>query len=53
MFGISAVDIARLIKRALHVDVPLCSSNEFFICTAIFYLTQTFRKNHSNDAKEV
>ena len=28
MFGESAVDIARLIKRALDVDVPLCSSNE-------------------------
>ena len=43
MFGKSAVDIARLIKRALDVDVPLCSSNEFFICTAIFYLRRLKR----------
>ena len=43
MFGKSAVDIARLIKRVLDVDVPLCSSNEFFICTAIFYLRRLKR----------
>ena len=27
VFRKSAVDIARLIKRALDVDVPLCTSN--------------------------
>ena len=36
----SAVDIARLIKRTLDVDVSLYSSSELFICTAIFYLRQ-------------
>ena len=38
VFGRSAVDIARLIKRVLDVDVSLYSSSELFICTAIFYL---------------
>ena len=38
VFRKSAVDIARLIKRALDVDVSLYSSSELFICTAIFYL---------------
>ena len=38
MFKKSAVDITRLIKRALDVDVSLYSSSELFICTAIFYM---------------
>ena len=43
MFKKSAVDITRLIKRALDVDVSLYSSSELFICTAIFYLRQLKR----------
>ena len=43
MFITSAVDIARLIKRALDVDVSLYSSSELFICTAIFYLRRLKR----------
>ena len=39
----SAVDIARLIKRTLDVDVSLYSSSELFICTAIFYLRRLKR----------
>ena len=52
VFRKSAVDIARLIKRALDVDVSLYSSSELFICTAIFYLRRVkpFEKNHRNDA---
>ena len=52
MFRKSAVDIARLIKRALDVDVSLYSSSELFICTAIFSLRQfkRFEKNLRNDA---
>ena len=38
VFRKSAADIARLIKRALDVNVSLYSSSELFICTAIFYL---------------
>ena len=43
MFKKSAVDITRLIKRALDVDVFLYSSSELFICTAIFYLRRLKR----------
>ena len=43
MFKKSAVDITRLIKRALDVDVSLYSSSELFICTAIFYLRRLKR----------
>ena len=52
VFRKSAVDIARLIKRALDVDVSLYSSSELFICTAIFYLRRfkRFEKNLRNDA---
>ena len=52
VFRKSAVDIARLIKRALEVDVSLYSSSELFICTAIFYLRRRkrFEKNYRNDA---
>ena len=42
-FKKNAVDIARLIKRALDVDVSLYSSSELFICTAIFYLRRLKR----------
>ena len=44
VFRKSAVDIARLIKRAVDVDqcVFVCSS-ELFICTAIFYLRRLKR----------
>ena len=42
MFKKSTVDITRLIKRALDVDVSLYSS-ELFICTAIFYLRRLKR----------
>ena len=52
VFRKSAVDIARLIKRAMDVDVSLYSSSELFICPAIFYLRRLKRleKNHRNDA---
>ena len=55
LFGKSTVDIARLIKHALDVDVSLYSSSELFICTCelfIFYLRrlQRLEKNHRNDA---
>ena len=43
VFRKSAVDITRLIKRALGVDVSLYSSSELFICTAIFYLRRLKR----------
>ena len=43
VFRKSAVDIARLIKRALDADVSLYSSSELFICTAIFYLRRLKR----------
>ena len=43
VFRKSAVDIARLNKRALDVDVSLYSSSELFICTAIFYLRRLKR----------
>ena len=43
VFKKSAVDITRLIKRALDVDVSLYSSSELFICTAIFYLRRLKR----------
>ena len=43
VFRKSAVDIARLIKRALDVDVSLYSSSELFICTAICYLSRLKR----------
>ena len=43
VFRKSAVDIARLIKRALDVDVFLYSSSELFFCTAIFYLRRLKR----------
>ena len=43
MFEKSAVDIVRLIKRALDVDVSLYSSSKLFICTAVFYLRQLKR----------
>ena len=36
MFRKSAVDITRLIKRALDVDVSLYSSSELLICNSIF-----------------
>ena len=39
----SIVDIARLIKRALDVDVSLYSSSELFIYTAIVHLRQLKR----------
>ena len=38
VFRKSAVDITRLIKHALDVDVSLYSSSELLICTTIFYL---------------
>ena len=52
VFRKSAVDNARLIKRALDVDVSSYSSSELFICTAIFYLRRLklLEKNHRNDA---
>ena len=53
MFRKSAVDNARLIKRALDVDVSLYSSSELFILHSYLLpeTTQTFRKkNHRNDA---
>ena len=43
VFRKSAVDIARLIKRALDFDVSLYSSSELFICTAISYLRRLKR----------
>ena len=43
VFKKSAVDITRLIKRALDVDVSLYSSSELFICTAIFSLRRLKR----------
>ena len=47
-FRKSAVDIARLNKRALDVDVSLYSSSELFICTNIFYLRRSnvLKKSH-------
>ena len=52
VFRKSAVDIARLIKRALDFDVSLYSSTELFICIAISYLRRLkrFEKNYRNDA---
>ncbi|CAH3195720.1 unnamed protein product, partial [Porites evermanni] len=43
VFRKSAVDIARLIKRALDFDVSLYCSSELFICTAISYLRRLKR----------
>ena len=40
VFRKSAVNVTRLIKRALDIDVSLYSASELFICTAISYLRQ-------------
>ena len=49
VFRTSAVDIARLIKCALDVDVSLYSSSELFVCTAIFYLRRLKRFEESTE----
>ena len=47
VFKKSAVDITRLIKRTLDVDVSLYSSSDLFICTAIFSHVQYCRHDTS------